>query len=177
LLAMEDTYPVYINVLRPDGTREAVRVGRALRQDDGFVLQLGELTMGGAPLPGPPAAASVRAPVRPPGGGPVFPNYGRSKGMPIEGASPDDLGFYANGCRRTLADPGKARWHDKERELLAAIEAEQARQGLSGGPAASPPASPPARRPSPSFAAGPPPEPEPPLGEEPPFPDDEDLPF
>ncbi len=32
-----------------------------------------------------------------------------------------------------LADPGKARFHDKERALLAAIEAEQARQGAGGG--------------------------------------------
>jgi hypothetical protein len=43
-----------------------------------------------------------------------------------------------NGCRRTLDDPGKARWHEKERVLLAAIEAEMARQrgdedGLGGG--------------------------------------------
>jgi hypothetical protein len=56
--------------------------------------------------------------------GPVFPNYGRSKGMPVAGASVQDLEFYANGCRRSLADESKARWHDKERTLLAAIEAE-----------------------------------------------------
>jgi hypothetical protein len=63
----------------------------------------------------------------------VFPNYGRSKGAPIAGASAGDLEFYANGCRRSLADPSKARWHDKERSLLAAIEAEMARQGGGGG--------------------------------------------
>lgn len=63
----------------------------------------------------------------------VFPPYGRSKGMPIVGGSMQDLEFYANGCRRTLGDPGKARWHDKERVLLAAIEAEMARQGGGGG--------------------------------------------
>jgi hypothetical protein len=43
--------------------------------------------------------------------------------MPIRGASAQDLEFYATGARRTLADPGKARFHDKERALLAAIEA------------------------------------------------------
>ena len=58
--------------------------------------------------------------------GAVFPNYGRSKGMPVAGASVQDLEFYANGCRRSLADESKARWHDKERQLLAAIEAELA---------------------------------------------------
>jgi hypothetical protein len=63
----------------------------------------------------------------------IFPPYGRSKGQPVAGASMGDLEFYANGCRRTLNDPGKARWHDKERVLLAAIEAEIARQGGASG--------------------------------------------
>lgn len=74
------------------------------------------------------------------GGDQVFPNYGRSKGMPITGASMQDLEFYANGSRRSLADPGKARFHDKERVLLAAIEAEIARQrGEGPGPGEPPP--------------------------------------
>jgi hypothetical protein len=51
-----------------------------------------------------------------------------------------DLEFYANGSRRTLGDPGKARWHDKERVLLAAIEEEIARQkGDAGGEDGAPP--------------------------------------
>lgn len=71
------------------------------------------------------------------GGVAVFPNYGRRKGEPVFGAAMDDLDYYANGCRRSLADPAKARWHDKERTLLAAIEAEIARQsGGSGGASA-----------------------------------------
>lgn len=56
--------------------------------------------------------------------GAVFPNYGRSKGAPVAGASRQDLEYYAAGARRTLADESKARFHDKERALLAAIEAE-----------------------------------------------------
>jgi hypothetical protein len=68
----------------------------------------------------------------------VFPPYGRSKGMPIAGASPQDIEFYINGCRRTLDDPAKSRWHEKERVLLAALEAELARQrGDEGGGAGS----------------------------------------
>ena len=63
----------------------------------------------------------------------VFPPYGRSKGAPIYGASMQDLEFYANGARRSLNDPSKARWHDKERALLAAIENEMARQRGGGG--------------------------------------------
>lgn len=62
-----------------------------------------------------------------------FPNYGRAKGQPVSGASRGDLDFYAGGCRRTLDDPAKSRWHDKERDLLAAIDAEIARQSGSGG--------------------------------------------
>ncbi len=63
----------------------------------------------------------------------LLPNYGRSKGMPVVGASRQDLEFYANGSRRSLNDPSKSRWHDKERQLLAAIEAEIARQDGGGG--------------------------------------------
>ena len=71
--------------------------------------------------------------------GAVFPPYGRSKGAPVAGASVEDLEYYAKGCRRNLEDPSKSRWHDKERELLAAIEAELARKGSgsSGAPASS----------------------------------------
>lgn len=62
-------------------------------------------------------------------GEPVFPPYGRNKGGAIVGASIQDLEFYANGARRSLGDPSKERFHDKERTLLGAIEAEIARQG------------------------------------------------
>lgn len=73
------------------------------------------------------AWGAAHAPSAKPASGAVFPNYGRSKGMPVSGASKQDLEFYASGCRRTLEDPSKERWHEKERQLLAAIEAELAR--------------------------------------------------
>ncbi|AKQ70261.1 RNA-binding region RNP-1 [Myxococcus hansupus] len=125
-------------VRRPDGRVEQVRVGTAFKSGEGFTLTLGEMSIGGTP----DAAAPVRrsAPASSGGGGGggdgiVFPNYGRSKGGPIAGASMGDLEFYANGARRTLNDASKSRWHDKERQLLAAIEAEIARQrgGDAGG--------------------------------------------
>ena len=130
--------PVYVEVSRPDGSTERVRVGTAVERGDGFVLQLGQLTLGA------PQAASASSGYRPAasGGGAaaggdtsggVFPNYGRSKGGPIRGATQGDLEYYANGARRSLNDPSKSRWHDKERALLAAIEAELARQGVSSG--------------------------------------------
>jgi hypothetical protein len=146
--------PVSVEVTRPDGSVELVRVGTAYRSGEGFVLRLGELTVGQGGMERGSAAPAARrsAPVGGGGGGDVsvFPNYGRSKGAPIQGASMQDLEFYANGARRSLADPSKARWHDKERALLASIEAEMARQ--SGGDA----------------GGG--------MDEEPPFPGDDDAP-
>lgn len=62
----------------------------------------------------------------------TLPNYGKAKGQPIVGASMGDLEYYANGCRKSIADKDKARFHDKERAMLAAIEAEIQRQ--SGPP-------------------------------------------
>jgi len=124
--------PVYVEVPRPDGSSERVRVGVAIEQGDGFVLRLGELTLGAPEKASTgwarPAAAAAPAAGGDTSGG-VFPNYGRSKGGAIRGATRGDLEYYANGARRSLNDPAKARWHDKERQLLAQIEAELARQG------------------------------------------------
>jgi hypothetical protein len=129
----EQSFPVTVLVKRPDGSTESVRVGTAVRAGDGFRLTLGELSIGAAP-DSPSSAARRQAP---PGGGDgmVFPPYGRSKGAPIVGATMNDLQFYMSGCKRTLDDPAKSRWHDKERTLLAAIEAEIARQEGGGGSA------------------------------------------
>ena len=117
--------PVTVAVVRPDGAVEHVSVGTAVRHGEGFSLKLGEIEIGSAkgaePRRRPPPSAAGDAPS-------VFPPYGRSKGAPIHGASIQDLEFYANGARRTLGDPSKARFHDKERILLGIIEAELARQ-------------------------------------------------
>jgi hypothetical protein len=135
---MADTsYPVTVAVERPDGSVEHVRVGTAVRQGAGFSIRLGELTIGAAsaePAFSPPRGARPAPPPPAAAGGMVFPPYGRSKGAPIVGASVGDLEYYASGARRSLADPSKSRWHDKERQLLAAIEAELARQQGGGGP-------------------------------------------
>jgi hypothetical protein len=137
---MNDTrYPVTVAVTRPDGSIDHVRVGTAVKQGNGFSLQLGELAIG-TPEPARRAAPSPSPPPPPPSaGGMTFPPYGRSKGAPIAGATLQDLEYYASGARRSLADASKSRWHDKERQLLTAIEAEIARQGGGGSPA--PPAS------------------------------------
>jgi hypothetical protein len=64
----------------------------------------------------------------------TFPNYGRQRGQEIQGATAADLDYYASGCRRTLADPAKSRWHAREQTLLTAIEQEQARQARESDP-------------------------------------------
>jgi hypothetical protein len=138
--------------MHPDGKVEQVRVGTAFKEGEGFRLVMGELAIGGAQ--DRPSAAARPSPSGAPAsaGEPTqFPNYGRSKNAPIAGASEQDLEYYANGARRSLADPSKARWHEKEKALLAAIEKEVARQ--QGG--------------SPDAGGG----------EEPPPPGDEDAPF
>jgi hypothetical protein len=128
------SYPVTVLVKRPDGSTEAVRVGTAVRAGDGFQLTLGELSIGGTPVAAQaPARGRTSSAPQAGGDGAVFPPYGRSKGQPVAGASVQDLEFYINGSRRSLDDPSKARWHDKERVLLAAMEAELARQRGGGG--------------------------------------------
>jgi hypothetical protein len=172
---MAEQLPVFVQVKRPDGSMEKVRVGTATRDGGEFVLSLGELTIGATPDPVRRAAPAASAPAAGGGGGgsgEVFPPYGRSKGMPIAGASMGDLEFYANGSKRSLADPSKSRWHDKERQLLAAIEAEIVRQG--GVPSADVPAP----RPSGGGRSGGGRQSAPPsFGEEPPPPGDDDIPF
>jgi hypothetical protein len=169
---MSEQLPVFVQVKRPDGSLEKVRVGTATRDGGDFLLSLGELTIGATPDPVRRAApASEPAASGAGGGGEVFPPYGRSKGMPISGASMGDLEFYANGSKRSLADPSKSRWHDKERQLLAAIEAEIVRQGgVPSGDAPSPRA--PGRPAGPARQSAPPG-----FGEEPPPPGDDDIPF
>jgi hypothetical protein len=124
----EQSFPVLIRVKRPDGSMESVRVGTAVRAEDGFRLSLGELTIGATADPAAAPAARRAAAASGGDGGMVFPPYGRSKGAPIAGASIQDLEFYISGSRRSLDDPAKSRWHEKERVLLAALEAELARQ-------------------------------------------------
>lgn len=139
----EQGYPVTVAVQRPDGRVEHVRVGTAYKREEGFSLRMGELSIGAVPdaaSSAPRRAASSAGAGGGGGGGggdgSVFPNYGRSKGGAIYGATMQDLEYYANGARRSLADPSKSRWHDKERALLASIEAEIARQ--RGGDADAP---------------------------------------
>lgn len=139
---MNENLPVMMAVRRSDGTVEQVRVGSAVKTQGGFTLTLEPMHVGEGGL-ARAAAGAFKAPAAISGAGggggggggaDVFPNYGRSKGQPIAGATMQDLEYYASGCRRTLGDAAKARFHEKEKVLLAAIEAEMARQGGSASP-------------------------------------------
>jgi hypothetical protein len=108
---------------------QKVRIGTAhADKDGGFVLVLGgTLAIGASEGPARASGASSGG-----GGGVCFPPYGRSKGKPIAGASMQELEYYAGNARKSIADPSKERWRAKEEALLAALEAEIARQGGGG---------------------------------------------
>lgn len=61
-----------------------------------------------------------------------LPNYGKNKKGAIRDASDGDLEYYASGCRRSIADPAKARWIENETRMLDAINAEIARRNSAG---------------------------------------------
>lgn len=103
------------------GTRALLELGEAILAE---IVRLREDVRGArGKASGAPSSGRATG-----GTGARFGNYGRSKGQPVEGATMQDLEYYAGGCRRSLADPAKSRFHESERVLLAAIEAEIARQ-------------------------------------------------
>jgi hypothetical protein len=77
----------------------------------------------------PPPAPRQAARAAPPSSGMTFPPFGNHKGEPIAGADMRTLQFYASAAQRSLDDPTKERFHNKERQLLAALNAEMARHG------------------------------------------------
>ena len=130
----EQGYPVSVRV-----GSQLVRIGTAYREGEGFTLSLGSVIIGttaDAPSTQRRASSGDSGAFGGTGEGICLPNYGRSKGAPVRGASLSDLEFYKRGCERSLNDPSKSRWHDRERQLLSAIDAEIVRQqggGETGG--------------------------------------------
>lgn len=82
---------------------------RIMAKIDAATQKLMDALAGGGSTRAPAPAASSS--------GACFPNYGRSKNQPVAGATSEDLRYYAAGCRRTLDDPGKSRWHNRERSI------------------------------------------------------------
>jgi len=100
------------------------RIGTAYQQQDGgFTLGLGgTLSLG----PGQPASSRGGAPGA---SGAVFPPFGRKRGQPIAGCDLENLEWYRGIIQQSVNDPSKARFRDKNQEVLSAIEAEIVRQG------------------------------------------------
>lgn len=74
--------------------------------------------------------AQQSAPKASGGGAGTFPNFGKSKGAPISGASQNDLRYYAGAAVRSIEDASKARFLDSNKAQLASYVAEMERQGL-----------------------------------------------
>jgi hypothetical protein len=100
-LLPEGALPVSVAVTREDGSVDEVRIGYAVRSEQGLVLKLEQVLIGGRP-----AVVTVPSPAAP-------------SSQTIE-----DLEYLAGRARRVLADPKKARWHAHERALLDEIESE-----------------------------------------------------
>ena len=98
--------PVVVEVARPDGSQEFVRVGTARRDGGHFVLDLSALRI--TPFESVAVASTISAP-------------------PAQGGTIEDLEYIAARARRTLADTSKARWHTQERDLLNQVEREMIR--------------------------------------------------
>lgn len=101
--------PVVVEVARPDGSQELVRVGTARRDGAHFILDLSALRIS------PVAAAAV------------VPSTQSISAPPAQGGTIEDLEYIAARARRTLADVSKARWHNQERDLLNQVESEMVR--------------------------------------------------
>jgi hypothetical protein len=61
----------------------------------------------------------------------VFPPFGRKKGQPIAGCDLENLEWYRGAIQRSVDDPQRANFREKNQAVLDAIEAEIARQGGS----------------------------------------------
>lgn len=100
---MASSLPVMVEVAKPDGSQELVRVGSARREGSHFILDLSLLRIVGVPQP-------VVLPARPP-----------------PGSTLEELEYIATRARKTLADASKARWHAQEKVLLEQVEVELSR--------------------------------------------------
>lgn len=103
------------------------RVGTAYQQQDGGFT----LVLGGTLSLGPGQASTSRGGAPSATGGAVFPPFGRKKGQPIVGCDLENLEWYRGAIQRSVDDPARANFREKNQAVLDAIEAEIARQGGS----------------------------------------------
>lgn len=111
-------HPVYAHY---NGSK--VRIGTAIADGDGsFTLNLGGLSMG-------PGQASTSRGGAAGASGAVLPPFGRKRGQPIAGCDLENLEWYRGVVQKSVDDPDKARFRERNQEVLSAIEAEIVRQG------------------------------------------------
>ncbi len=60
----------------------------------------------------------------------VMGKFGNGAGKRLSELSDNDLSFYRGACKKTIADPEKARWHQSETLRLVAFDAELRFRGL-----------------------------------------------
>jgi hypothetical protein len=121
---MSDGFPVYVVV-----GNTKTRVGTAHKYEDGFSIAFGGLSIGATP----DAPSTQRRASSGDSGGARLPNFGRSAGGPVYGASMRDLTFYQGVLAKNVEDESKARWRDQNQATLDAIEAEIHRQNGGAG--------------------------------------------
>jgi hypothetical protein len=117
--------PVVVDVLKPDGSSERVRIGSARRDGSVFVLELAALNLarGLAPPRVPPVLGPSVSTVPPPATTSTTP----PPFLPTSVSTVEELEGIAARARKTLADASKVRWHRQEAELLSRVEEELAR--------------------------------------------------
>jgi len=98
------TLPVVVEVARPDGSSELVRIGTARRDGAYFVLDLKALRI-----------STIETE------------------QPAPGGTVDELEYIAARARKTLSDASKSRWHEQERALLEKVEHELERRKSPAG--------------------------------------------
>lgn len=110
---------------------QRTRLGTATQAEDGsFVVVLGGfLVIGKAEAGQQPATTRPTSSGGAPASGMTFPPFGRSKGLPIHGADMESLEWYGRAIQQSVDDPSKARWRDRNQQVLDAINAEIIRQG------------------------------------------------
>jgi hypothetical protein len=77
-------------------------------------------------------SAAQPPPAPPPPPSTAVARMGRQKGEPLSALNDDNLGWYADGIAKSVADPAKARWRADNEAHLAEVRAEQARRQDGG---------------------------------------------
>jgi hypothetical protein len=120
--------PVVVDVLKPDGSSERVRIGTARRDGAVFVLELAALNLArGLTPPRIPPVLFPSSSTVPPRAPATTTSATPPPFLPTTVSTLEELEGIAARARKTLADATKVRWHRQEAELLSRVEEELSR--------------------------------------------------